>query len=945
MAHTRLNLYTAARLLFFPLPLVKALPSNSPIEARDGSYTYLACYTDAVAGQRTLGGPAIADDTMTVQKCSSFCTKYSHFGVEYGRECYCGNTIQSQALAVDRNECSFACSGNPLEVCGAGNRMDIYTNLGFSSPKPATLVDHVYLGCFIDNGDRVLPNKPFASDTMTAAFCAQHCQGYTYFGTQWSRECYCGNVAPQSAAPESECSFTCSGSDAELCGAGMRLSVYGPPVVSSLPGTTPSQGSTPSPVSPAAAATVSGYVYQGCYTDNLPQRVLTGDLVRDPTMSLEKCASFCSTSHYTYFGVEFTGECYCGMALDTASAKQSEVACAMKCGGDGTEICGDANRISVYALPQTSTIPVVKNLATVGGFYYSSCWVDNVDGRRSLSAKDYRADDMTAEKCASFCQGYSYFGLEYSRECYCGNTVGGFMASEKDCGHVCVGDSSQWCGGGDRLSLYSINPPIISSSSFSMTSTSSLDTASVATSGSTSSTQNTSSSFSSLAVPTTSTGLESFATTTSPTAFSSSETTGSLSTSTSSIFNSSGTPSIPSSTASSTSSISTSPTSTFTTSFTSSVSISSSSSSISSSSTSSNGIVSSSTTSSAAAAASTCNPGYRNDLTATFSKTFGSASDLQTWAVTTSSQTTYSYVQGDANALAYNMSFASVNAVRSTKFVQTFNVVRGATYQVSLRCQLGGTTSQPPTAAVQLAAPSTTVQSVVTQSADSQQLQSWQTVTAVFTPALDAMTVTISATSPRSAVAWVIFDRVEIKMITPTTNVASIVNGEVLTFADVRSGAVTFPSWLKKPAEGNIVYGAKPVFGFASPGYNGAETSRSVWFNNQPPLTANSGGPVFYFAGYGGDGLKYQKYVMRTRVRSVSSQGCYLSMTSYDGGRTQVAGYFVMDGCEQQWQTIESGSFTPVYDLLIQAQFRCPFSLGLNATFWLDNIEMVPVAG
>ncbi|KAJ0296557.1 hypothetical protein COL516b_011586 [Colletotrichum fioriniae] len=413
---------------------------------------------------------------MTAEKCSSFCSKYSHFGVEYGRECYCGNTIQSQALTVDRSECGFTCSGNPSELCGAGNRMDIYTNLGFSSPKPATLVDHVYLGCFIDNGDRVLPNKPFASDTMTAAFCAQHCQGYTYFGTQWSRECYCGNVAPLSTAPESECSFPCSGSDAELCGGGMRLSVYGPPVVSTLPGTTPSQGSTPSPVSPAAAVAVSGYIYQGCYTDNLPQRVLTGDLVRDPAMSLEKCASFCSTSHYTYFGVEFTGECYCGMSLDAASTKQTEVACAMKCGGDSTEICGDANRISVYALPQTSMIPVVKNLATVGGFYYSSCWVDNVDGRRSLSAKDYRADDMTAEKCATFCQGYSYFGLEYSRECYCGNTVGGSMASEKDCGHVCVGDSSQWCGGGDRLSLYSINPPAVSSSSSSITSTSSIDT-------------------------------------------------------------------------------------------------------------------------------------------------------------------------------------------------------------------------------------------------------------------------------------------------------------------------------------------------------------------------------------------------------------------------------------------------------------------------------------
>lgn len=208
------------------------------------------------------------------------------------------------------------------------------------------------------------------------------------------------------------------------------------------------------------------------------------------------------------------------------------------------------------------------------------------------------------------------------------------------------------------------------------------------------------------------------------------------------------------------------------------------------------------------------------------------------------------------------------------------------------------------------------------------------------------MTVTISATSPRSAVAWVTFDSLEIRMITPTTNIAPIVNGEVLTFADVRSGAVTFPSWLKKPTEGNIVYGAKPVLGFASPGYNGAATSRSIWLNNQPAVTAGTSGPLFYIAGYGGDGLQYQKYVMRTRVRSVSSQGCYLSMTSYDAGRNQVvAGYFMMDGCGQQWQTIESGSFAPAYDLLIQAQFRCPLSLGLNATFWLDNFEMVPVAG
>ena len=63
---------------------------------------------------------------------------------------------------------------------------------------------------------------------MTLEMCASFCSGYEYFGAEWSVECYCGNSFAASATlvDSSQCSMTCEGNSAELCGAGDRLSVY-----------------------------------------------------------------------------------------------------------------------------------------------------------------------------------------------------------------------------------------------------------------------------------------------------------------------------------------------------------------------------------------------------------------------------------------------------------------------------------------------------------------------------------------------------------------------------------------------------------------------------------------------------------------------------------------------------------------------------------------------
>ncbi len=280
---------------------------------------------------------------------------------------------------------------------------------------------------------------------MTAAKCAANCEGYKYFGTEWSRECYCGNTAPAAAqsAPESDCNMPCTGNVDEKCGAGMRLSVYGPV------GTT--QSSDPG----SNNATVGDFVYDGCHTDPVSLRVLSGKAVASAGTTLASCAATCGG--YTYFGVEYGSECYCGMELDTSSIKSAETDCRMKCGGDNTLICGDANRLSVYKKAVALAAP--SNPTTVGAFTYRSCWTDSVGGR-SLAAKTEASADMTVEKCAAFCDGYAFFGVEYATECWCGNELAGGEASlETDCSQLCGGNPLEWCGGPNRLNLYAISVP------------------------------------------------------------------------------------------------------------------------------------------------------------------------------------------------------------------------------------------------------------------------------------------------------------------------------------------------------------------------------------------------------------------------------------------------------------------------------------------------------
>src|SRR5690606_9125803 len=64
-------------------------PTVKPIV---GGYEFVSCWTEGT-GARALGGAAFAYDEMPLESCMANCTGFDYWGTEYGRECYCGNSL------------------------------------------------------------------------------------------------------------------------------------------------------------------------------------------------------------------------------------------------------------------------------------------------------------------------------------------------------------------------------------------------------------------------------------------------------------------------------------------------------------------------------------------------------------------------------------------------------------------------------------------------------------------------------------------------------------------------------------------------------------------------------------------------------------------------------------------------------------------------------------
>lgn len=90
---------------------------------------FQGCFQDS-STDRTLAAYTFTSSTnMTVENCISGCRAkgYAVSGVEYGTECYCGNSVPDTSLLTTTASCEIMmCSGNTTEFCADGSRLAVY---------------------------------------------------------------------------------------------------------------------------------------------------------------------------------------------------------------------------------------------------------------------------------------------------------------------------------------------------------------------------------------------------------------------------------------------------------------------------------------------------------------------------------------------------------------------------------------------------------------------------------------------------------------------------------------------------------------------------------------------------------------------------------------------------------------------------------------------------
>ncbi|KAI0843136.1 putative glyoxal oxidase [Hypoxylon sp. FL0890] len=356
-----------------------------------------------------------------------------------------------------------------------------------------------YSGCYVDVG-RTIDAAATTSDNMTLEACIEFCddKGFSYAGAEYHDECYCGSklaTGAEEATDSTECSTSCSGNTTEACGGPNRLTLFFNPYAT---GPQPNVG-------------IANWTHIGCYSEGITGRGLTyGAAIPSAQMNAANCTAACSAAGYILAGTEYGGECYCGNTIANGAAPADD-GCDMTCNGNKSEICGGSNRLNVYDFNMKFTIPISSSSSsfaiisssvsltasisssiiattatafsktirdadptdsvssasssptapsqpsTIGNYNWYGCQTEATN-IRALSLYTYANDSMTLDSCQAFCsgKGTTYFGVEYARECYCGNKfeTGSVQAPASDCNMLCAGDQTEYCGAGNRLSVY-----------------------------------------------------------------------------------------------------------------------------------------------------------------------------------------------------------------------------------------------------------------------------------------------------------------------------------------------------------------------------------------------------------------------------------------------------------------------------------------------------------
>ncbi|KAJ7437861.1 hypothetical protein B0H11DRAFT_2359542 [Mycena galericulata] len=211
------------------------------------------------------------------------------------------------------------------------------------------------------------------------------------------------------------------------------------------------------------------FALQGCYTSTpVTSRTLAGASFTSSNMTVDSCIAFCTAGGANFAGVEYSSECCsfsprsalapldfgdCRLRLRAAGLRTLSSAgnCDMPCSGNATEVCGGANFVDLY---WNGVLPVVPQ--QVGS--WNTMAASPIAFLQGLCPHEETIPGgVTVESCTSACKanGFGVAGLEYGLECWCSNSLPtSSSSSDNDCHTACAANTTEFCGGLSKLSVY-----------------------------------------------------------------------------------------------------------------------------------------------------------------------------------------------------------------------------------------------------------------------------------------------------------------------------------------------------------------------------------------------------------------------------------------------------------------------------------------------------------
>lgn len=154
----------------------------NPYTAPD-SKGYMGCWTDGPS--RLLTGTVFYANNLTPSTCAASCAanKFVYAGVQNGKECRCGNTIDplTTYYRTGENECSSACGGDSSIKCGGNYRYNIYATKEFLAAGGGNTTTPVAknegeLGCYGRGTFASTSAVQTVSVAMTTGYCRRYCR-------------------------------------------------------------------------------------------------------------------------------------------------------------------------------------------------------------------------------------------------------------------------------------------------------------------------------------------------------------------------------------------------------------------------------------------------------------------------------------------------------------------------------------------------------------------------------------------------------------------------------------------------------------------------------------------------------------------------------------------------------------------------------------------------